>query len=121
MEMEAVIQEQASLENQLASLGTLISNLASEVEEQKSTVSICIYFDQIFFCSARLFSQPYEQQIVAVRNNLDQVQSELKSVRLKMKECDKEISAIVKEQQKLEHKITENNLERKRMENEVIF
>jgi len=61
MEMEAVIQEQASLENQLASLGTLISNLASEVEEQKSTVSICIYFDQIFFCSARLFSQPYEQ------------------------------------------------------------
>ncbi|KAK7343164.1 hypothetical protein VNO80_26127 [Phaseolus coccineus] len=94
MEMEAVIQEQASLENQLASLGTLISNLASEVEEQKSTV-------------------------VAARNNLDQVQSELKSVRLKMKERDKEISAIIKEQQKVEHKITENNLERKRMENEV--
>jgi len=45
MEMEAVIQEQASLENQLASLATLISNLASEVEEQKSTVSISIYLD----------------------------------------------------------------------------
>jgi len=38
-----------------------------------------------------------------------------------MKERDKEISAIIKEQQKLEHKITESNLERKRMENEVIF
>lgn len=44
MEMEAIIQEQASLENQLASLGTLISNLASEVEEQRSTVSICKCF-----------------------------------------------------------------------------
>ncbi|WVZ01683.1 hypothetical protein V8G54_022489 [Vigna mungo] len=94
MEMEAVIQEQASLENQLASLGALISNLTSDVEEQKF-------------------------KVVAARENLDQVQSELKSVSLKMKERDKEISAIIKEQQKLEHKITESNLERKRMENEV--
>ncbi|KAL2326443.1 hypothetical protein Fmac_025501 [Flemingia macrophylla] len=94
MEMEAVVQEQASLESQLASLGMLIGNLASEVEEQRSTV-------------------------VAARNNLDQVQSQLKSVRQKMKECDKEISGIIKEQQKLEHKISESNLERKRMENEV--
>ena len=36
-----------------------------------------------------------------------------------MKECDKEISGIIKEQQKLEHKLSESNLERKRMENEV--
>ncbi|BAT89215.1 hypothetical protein VIGAN_06011100 [Vigna angularis var. angularis] len=94
MEMEAVIQEQASLENQLASLGALISNLTSDVEQQKF-------------------------KVVAARDNLDQVQSELKSVSLKMKERDKEISAIIKEQQKLEHKITESNLERKKMENEV--
>lgn len=66
-------------------------------------------------------SQPFEVQVVAARDNLDQVQSQLKSVRLKMKECDQEISAIIKEQQKLEHKISESNLERKRMENEVIF
>ena len=44
MEMEAVIQEQASSENQLASLRTQISNLASGVEEQRSTVSTGIYF-----------------------------------------------------------------------------
>lgn len=44
MEMEAVIQEQASLENQLASLGTQISNFSSDVEEQRSTVSIDNYF-----------------------------------------------------------------------------
>lgn len=43
MEMEAVIQEKASLESQLASLGALISNLTSDVEEQKSKVSICIF------------------------------------------------------------------------------
>jgi structural maintenance of chromosome 2 len=38
-----------------------------------------------------------------------------------MKQCDKEISSIVKEQKKLEHKLSESNLERKRMENEVII
>lgn len=53
MEKDAVIQEQASLENQLASLKTLISDLSSEVEEQKSTVSIDIYFDLIAFVKAR--------------------------------------------------------------------
>ncbi|XP_061373397.1 structural maintenance of chromosomes protein 2-1-like [Gastrolobium bilobum] len=94
MEMEAVIQEQASLENQLTSLRMQISNLASEVKEQQSAVA-------------------------AERNNLDEVQSQLNSVRLKMKECDKEISGIIKEQQKLEHKLSESNLEKKRMENEV--
>lgn len=47
--------------------------------------------------------------------------SELNSVRLKMKECDKEISGIMKEHQKLENKLSDNNLERKRMQNEVLF
>lgn len=56
MEKEAVIQEQASLENQLASLTTLISDLTSEVEEQKSTVSIEKYFDFISFAKARIVS-----------------------------------------------------------------
>ncbi|KAK7283893.1 hypothetical protein RIF29_13642 [Crotalaria pallida] len=94
MEMEAVVKEKGSLENQLASMRTQISNLASEVEEQRS-------------------------KVVAARNDLDQVQSQLNAVRLKMKECDKEISGIIKEQQKLEHRLTEGSLERKRMENEV--
>ncbi|KAF1899423.1 hypothetical protein Lal_00019551 [Lupinus albus] len=94
MEMEAVVKEQGSLENQLASLGTQISDLASEVEEQRA-------------------------KVVSARNELDQVQSQMNSVRQKMKDCDKEISGIIKEQQKLEHKLTEGNLEWKRMENEV--
>ncbi|XP_057456951.1 structural maintenance of chromosomes protein 2-1-like [Lotus japonicus] len=94
MEMDAVIQEQASLENQLEAMQTQISNLVSELEEQRSTV-------------------------VAARNNLDQVQSQLNSVRQKMKECDKEINGIINEQKKLEHRLSESSLERKRMENEV--
>ncbi|KAI4332735.1 hypothetical protein L6164_017619 [Bauhinia variegata] len=94
MEMEAVIQEHASLESQLASLRTQINSLASEVEERRSRVA-------------------------SARDHHDQLQSELNSIRLKMKECDKEISDIVKEQKKLEYKITESNLARKRMENEI--
>ena len=38
MEREAVIQEQSSLESQLASLRTHISNLDLEVAEQKAKV-----------------------------------------------------------------------------------
>ncbi|KAI4323792.1 hypothetical protein L6164_023370 [Bauhinia variegata] len=94
MEMETVIQEHSSLESQLASLRTQINNLISEVEVQRSRVA-------------------------AARDNHDQIQSELDSVRLKMKECDKEISDIVKEQKNLEQKLSESNLARKRMENEV--
>lgn len=45
MEMDAVIQEQASLENQLEAMQTQISNLVSELEEQRSTVSIEDYLD----------------------------------------------------------------------------
>ncbi|CAL0328739.1 unnamed protein product [Lupinus luteus] len=71
-----------------------ISDLASEVEEQRV-------------------------KVVSARNELDQVQSKMNSVRQKMKDCDKEIGDIIKEQQKLEHKLTEGNLEWKRMENEV--
>ncbi|KAK0597561.1 hypothetical protein LWI29_026495 [Acer saccharum] len=94
MEQEAIIQEHASLENQLASLRTQIDALALEVEEQKAKVAF-------------------------TRNNHDHAQSELNAVRLKMKECDSQISSILKEQQKLEHIVSEIKLERKKLENEV--
>lgn len=38
-----------------------------------------------------------------------------------MKECDSQISGILKEQQKLQHKLSEEKLERKRLENEVFL
>ena len=37
-----------------------------------------------------------------------------------MKECDTQISCILREQQELQRKISETNLERKKMENEVM-
>lgn len=59
-------------------------------------------------------------QVAATRNSHDQAQSELNLIRLKMKECDSQISCVLKEQQKLQHKVSETNIERKKMENEVI-
>lgn len=60
-------------------------------------------------------------QVASLGNNHDQAQSELNIVRSKLRECDAQISSILKEQQTLQHKITESNLERKKMENEVVF
>ncbi|CBI24619.3 unnamed protein product, partial [Vitis vinifera] len=36
-----------------------------------------------------------------------------------MKECDSQISYILKEQEKLQHKLSEMNIGRKKLENEV--
>lgn len=60
-------------------------------------------------------------QVASTRNMHDQAQSELNLIRMKMKDCDSQISGILKEQQRLQHKLSETNLERKKMENEVIF
>ncbi|XP_024996476.1 structural maintenance of chromosomes protein 2-1-like [Cynara cardunculus var. scolymus] len=94
MEMEAVKQEQASLENQLASLQKQISVLTSEVDALKAKVT-------------------------SLRDEHSQAQSELNAARTKVKECDSQISSILKEQQKLKNRIGEKNLERKKLENEV--
>ncbi|KAF2315781.1 hypothetical protein GH714_040319 [Hevea brasiliensis] len=94
MEQEAVIKEQTSLESQLGSLRMQINHLNLEIEEQKG-------------------------KVVSIRNNHDQAQFELDLIRQKMKECDSQISSILKEQQKLQHKVGETKLERKKLENEV--
>lgn len=59
-------------------------------------------------------------QVSSTRNSHDKATSELDLVRMKMKECDSQISSILKEQQKLQHKLSETSIERKKMENEVI-
>ncbi|EXC13941.1 Structural maintenance of chromosomes protein 2-1 [Morus notabilis] len=94
MEMEAVIEERATLETQLSSMRAQINILTTEVEEQKAKVAL-------------------------TKNTHDKVQSELDLIRMKMKECDSQIRSILKEQQKLQHKISETSLERKKLENEV--
>ncbi|KAI3881242.1 hypothetical protein MKW92_003399 [Papaver armeniacum] len=95
MEKEAVIQEHASLESQLAELETQISSLAVDVDRHRAKVN-------------------------SINHDLDQAQSELNLVGAKMRECDSEISGIVKEQQNLQQKLSEANLERKKLENEVL-
>lgn len=60
-------------------------------------------------------------QVASTKNIHDKAQSELDLIRMKMKECDSQISSILKEQQKLQHKLSETSLERKKMENEVIY
>lgn len=94
MEKEAVINEHASLETQLASLRGQINNLTTELDEQKIKVT-------------------------SIRNNHDKAQSEVNAIRLKMKECDSQINCILKEQQKLQRKLGDTVLERKKLENEV--
>ncbi|EPS58307.1 hypothetical protein M569_16508, partial [Genlisea aurea] len=94
MEMEAVRKEQRTLEFQLEASKKQIAELSSEVEAQRS-------------------------KVVSVKKYHDLAKSELDTAREKIKECDVQISAIIKEQQQIKYKITEKNLERKRMENEV--
>ncbi|KAL8217998.1 hypothetical protein R6Q57_021371 [Mikania cordata] len=94
MELEAVKQEQISLENQLVSLQRHIGELASEVDAFKSKVT-------------------------SLKDGHSQAQSELNAARTKVKECDSQISHILKDQQKLKNNIGERNLERKKLENEV--
>jgi chromosome segregation ATPase len=53
MEMEAVVEERASLETQLASLRTQIDSLTSEVEEHKSKVNLFLFF--FFVMKVRFF------------------------------------------------------------------
>ncbi|CAI9097454.1 OLC1v1033885C1 [Oldenlandia corymbosa var. corymbosa] len=94
MEMEAVRKEQTSLEGQLDSLKKMIDNLNLGVDAQKNKVA-------------------------SLSNDHNQAEAELQLARTKMKECDSQISGILKEQEKLKRKITDANLEKKRMENEM--
>lgn len=60
-------------------------------------------------------------QVASLDSDRNLAQTELDSARLKMKECDSQISGILKEQQGIQHKLSETALEKKKMENEVIY
>lgn len=60
-------------------------------------------------------------QVASTRDNYDKAKTELNSIRLRMKECDSQISSILKEQRKLQQNLSETKLERKKLENEVIL
>ncbi|KZV38721.1 structural maintenance of chromosomes protein 2-1-like [Dorcoceras hygrometricum] len=94
MELEAVDKERTTLESQLAALKKQVDDLTMVVESQKTKVAL-------------------------LKRNHGEAQSELNLARRKIKECDSQITNIVKEQQGIKNKISEANLERKRMDNEA--
>ena len=60
-------------------------------------------------------------QVAATKLEYDQAESELNIGRSKLKECDSQINSISKEQQKLQQLLGDSNVERKKMENEVLI
>lgn len=94
MEKDAVIQELFSLETQLSSSDKHIIFLSEALDKQKSMVS-------------------------SIKKEHIQVESELKLIHSKLKECDGEISKISKVQQKLQQRLSDVNVERKKLEHEV--
>nr|CAD1829548.1 unnamed protein product [Ananas comosus var. bracteatus] len=94
MEKDAVNEELAMLENQLAASESQINTLSQALDEQMSKVS-------------------------SIKREYDQAESALNLSRSNLKECDSQLSAMVKEQQKLQQQLSDANVERKKMENEV--
>lgn len=78
-------------------------------------INIYMFFPVTFFVNFLDFLL----QVASLKDDHGLAQSELNSARVKIKECDSQISSILKEQQRLQNKISETNLEKKRMENEV--
>ena len=60
-------------------------------------------------------------QVASTKLDLDQAESELNIGRSKLKECDSQINCMSKEQQKLQQLLSDSNVERKKMENEVFI
>lgn len=60
------------------------------------------------------------KQVTSIKQDYDQAESELNVGRSKLKECDSQINRMAKEQQKLQQKLSDSNVERKKMENEVV-
>lgn len=58
-------------------------------------------------------------QVASIKQDYDQAESELNIGRSKLKECDSQINSMAKEQQKLQQQLSDSNVERKKMENEV--
>ncbi|KAH6824279.1 structural maintenance of chromosomes 2 [Perilla frutescens var. hirtella] len=94
MEMEANKKEYLSLESQLAALNKHIDDLTSALDSQRTKVS-------------------------EIKKSRDEVQAEHNMASRKIRECDSQITGIVKQQQDIQQRISDANLERKRLENEV--
>lgn len=60
-------------------------------------------------------------QVDAIKKDYDQAQEELNVNRAKIKERDAQINSLAKMQHKLEEKMSDANLEGKKLDNEVVW
>lgn len=62
----------------------------------------------------------HEMQVASIKQEYDQAENELNAERSKLKDCDSQINHMTKEQQRLQQQLSDLNVEKKKMENEVI-
>lgn len=60
-------------------------------------------------------------QVSKLKQDYDQAEGELNVERSKLKECDSQINRMAKQQKKLQQQLSDSNVERKKMENEVVI
>ncbi|KAK3166260.1 hypothetical protein QOZ80_1AG0043460 [Eleusine coracana subsp. coracana] len=94
MEKDAVANELVTLEEQLSTSRAQITVLSEALDKQKDKVA-------------------------SIKQEYDQVECELNAERSKLKECDSQINRMTKEQQILQQQLSDSNVDRKKMENEV--
>ncbi|XP_006848048.2 structural maintenance of chromosomes protein 2-1 isoform X1 [Amborella trichopoda] len=94
MEKEAAVHEKTSLQSQSAFVEAQIKVMAEEVDGLTSRVD-------------------------SIKKEYDKAQCELNACRTKLKDCDEDIVCFTKEQQTLQQKLSDANVDKKKLENEV--
>lgn len=119
MEKEAILRELVMLENQLTSSETQINGVTEDLDKQRNKVipnHVLIHIYEVF---KEWLSSIALMQVCSIKQEYDEAESQLNASRSKLKECDKQINGIAKEQQKLHQKLSDAAVERKRLDNEV--
>ena len=57
-----------------------------------------------------------ESQVTTARETYEEVASQLEVRRARLRECDQEIMALMKQKEELSKQLTDNNVERKKLE-----
>jgi hypothetical protein len=90
---------------------TFLLTLFSRLQAGNSEAALC--YVRHMLCA-------HETQVTSIKQDYDQAESELNVGRSRLKECDSQINRMAKEQQKLQQKLSDSNVGRTKMENEVV-
>ncbi|KAJ7300253.1 hypothetical protein O6H91_Y027600 [Diphasiastrum complanatum] len=94
MEKEASVNERVLLEGQISSSQAQVEKLEDEV-------------------------QLFASKVEAIKEEHSKAQDELRKSRARLKECDGQINALMKNQNNLQHKLTDCNVDAKKLSNEI--